>query len=92
MVIHRVRAPRSRFDKAGRAVTVSDMQHKLLTSTALARLASCHQNTIKNYSKRGVLSPIILSDGTRAYDADDIDRVRAAMDRSKRKPSAEGER
>jgi DNA-binding transcriptional MerR regulator len=67
--------------------------HKTLTATTLARLAGVHRNTISNYSKSGILSPIVLSDGTRAYGPEDLDHMReiaTTMGRGrKRKPAAE---
>jgi hypothetical protein len=37
---------------------------RTLTSSALARRANCHENTVLNYVRRGTVSPITLRDGT----------------------------
>jgi DNA-binding transcriptional MerR regulator len=59
---------------------------KHLTSTAAARRAGCHPNTVKNLCRKGLVEPMVLSDGTRAFDDADVERSRALVDGSKRRP------
>jgi DNA-binding transcriptional MerR regulator len=69
------------------------MTIKRFTATTLARMADCHRNTVSNYTKAGVLTPITLSDGTRAYGLEDLARLREIaprMGRRKRTPASEG--
>ncbi|MGH8478207.1 MAG: MerR family transcriptional regulator [Gammaproteobacteria bacterium] len=57
---------------------------KRLTSTAIARLAGCHVNTVNNYVSRGPLTPLVLSDGTRAFGDDDVGRIRELVAEARR--------
>ncbi len=44
--------------------------YRTLTSSAVARRANCHKNTVLNYVRRGTVSPITLGDGTGVFDDD----------------------
>lgn len=63
---------------------------RYLTSSAVARRANCHQNTVKNYTRRGLLNPLVLTDGTRVYEEADLPRLRelVAEGRARRRRGA----
>ena len=58
------------------------MTKRLLTSSALAREAEIHRNSVTNLVKRGVLVPEgVLSDGTRIFNEAHVPIARAAAEK-----------
>jgi hypothetical protein len=56
---------------------------RTLASSAVAGRANCHKNTVLNYVRRGIVSPITLSDSTGVID-DDVRVIRQLVAASRR--------
>ena len=56
-----------------------------LTGPAAARLAGVHRNTVRNYVRRGLISPPTLSDGTQVFSQEDV-RVMRDLAAASRRP------
>lgn len=64
------------------------MEKKGLTTGAAARLAGVSQATVRNYVRRGIVTPEVASDGTLLLSQEDARAVRAQYKSSRPGPKA----
>ena len=64
------------------------MEKKALTTGAVARWAGVSQATVRNYVRRGIVTPEKISDGTLVFGEEDARAVRAQYKSARPGPKA----